>query len=505
MTTTNNPYKDAVRKARKKPEWFVRSVLRNKKSDPWQIELIEAVFDVKRKQLGLPTVVNHQGLNRFSIVSCHGTGKTTAVAMLMHAFEFTRRAKIIVTAPKQEQVTTRVWPAFRGLLANSIDAYKDLVNPTATRICWAGNENWCALVETANSPENMAGHHPSVDVPELMFIVEEASGVKDEMFPPMEGALTTEGAILVMISNPTKCEGEFWRSHCKPGTMEQYYKLHISPENSSFVSPAWVKSMISKYGRTSPVVKIRCLGEFADVSPNQLIPIAWIDDAKKPVPEGDGSFPRLRVSVDVADGGTDETVITAALHYDSFVVVLAQERHSFEAAVAPLKSAYAAIDMAKRYGYNAARGDDFVVDALGCGSGCAGRLIELGYPTVIYKGGEASDDSEQWRNRRTQSHICMRDAFRDKTVVLSETMYEDPADWEDLEGQMASIRTRPGTERHEELVTKEQMKKEGLKSPDMAESLAMQWATQTPTIGSGSDGEFLSSESQALDDMVGYV
>ena len=61
-------------------------------------------------------------------------------------------------------------------------------------------------------------------------------------------------------------------------------------------------------------------------------------------------------------------------------------------------------------------------------------------------------------------------------------MYEDESDWEDLRGQLTSIKTKPGTERVEEICTKKEMKAEGIKSPDMGDGIAMIYATQTPTL-----------------------
>jgi predicted GNAT family acetyltransferase len=54
------------------------------------------------------------------------------------------------------------------------------------------------------------------------------------------------------------------------------------------------------------------------------------------------------------------------------------------------------------------------------------------------------------------------------------------ADYDDLIAQLCSIKTPPNMERVEDLVTKQKMKDEGIKSPDRADSLAMQYATQAP-------------------------
>ncbi len=57
-------------------------------------------------------------------------------------------------------------------------------------------------------------------------------------------------------------------------------------------------------------------------------------------------------------------------------------------------------------------------------------------------------------------------------------------DWEDFMAQLCSIRRKAGTERVEDLETKAELLKRIAKSPDMADSWAMLFATQRPTLGS---------------------
>ena len=121
--------------------------------------------------------------------------------------------------------------------------------------------------------------------------------------------------------------------------------------------------------------------------------------------------------------------------------------------------------------------DDIVVDSLGVGAGTAGWLMDKRYNVVTYKGGESSDNTAQWRNRRVQSYINLRNAFRDKTIEFAQDALAEE-DWDDLIGQICSVEIDHSRDRVEDLLTKEDMKRKGIKSPDMADSLAMQYATQ---------------------------
>jgi len=469
-----NPLDEAVRIALTNPNWFADKIL-NCPNDSWQAEIMDAIADLDRARQGMPTLYNHDLKNKFSIVAGHGPGKTHLGAKVMHWFNFTRRAIIPCTAPKEKQLTTRLWPEFRRILQRGIKEYRDLILVEAMKIVWGNDPLWFATIEAASMPENLAGYHDDM----VLFIVDEASGIKEEMFPVIMGALTTEGSVLLMYGNPTKLTGEFYASHNKRGVMEDYYLRHVKPEESPHVSQKWVDGLVRRYGRDHPVVKVRAFGEFAEMMENQLIPLAWIERARDTSFTTDGSLPRMRISVDVADGGEDETVVTVARMFDTATLFLEQKRFNFEPSVSPIESGEAALRIYQAWGCTPKNGDDFVVDAIGVGAGTAGWLMKQGMPVIAYKGGEASDDTAKWRNRRTQSYIVMRDGFRDEAIFIADDF---TADWDDFTAQMCSIKSKPGTERLEELQTKEEMKRSGIKSPDMADSPAMVFATKQPSM-----------------------
>jgi len=439
---------DAILQAKNNPKQFFKAIL-GTELDLWQEELIQAVLDVERFQKGQPTVCNHDGKNKITVRAMHGPGKTFGVAGIMHLFNFIYKGRIIATAPKEKQLITRLWPAFRKIKSTALEFYQKLTVVDTTKITWAGDVDWVALAETASQPENLAGYHDDY----MLFIVEEASGVDEALFPVIEGALSTgKIVIFIMISNPTKNIGTFYDSHNRDKVSKYYYKLHVSLDKTTRVDPGWVKQMEDKYGKDSPVVQVRCYGNFADSDENQLIALSWIERARSDSYDEDGSIPRLRVTIDVADGGADDTVVTVAKMYESFTVILKKYRYNFPTAESPVLAA------------------------------------EAGYSVVIYKGGESSDDAKEWRNRRTQSYMGLRDAYRDNTLIILDSVWDDDDDWEDYIAQTCSIKSKPGAERVEDLMTKAEMVRKNIKSPDMTDGDCMIFATQQPVIGhSGPD------------------
>jgi len=470
--------RESKQRAFNNPLWFLKSIL-HEKPDPWQIVVIEAIADVHRKIKKQKTVVNHKGLNRISIRSCHGPGKTHCLAQVIHWWNYVFYGRIVCTAPKEKQLKTRLWPRYRKILRQADSSYANMIKVTATEIRILNDEDWGCTAETATDPDNLSGYH---DEPQLFLVDEGSAKVLDPMFPVIEGTLSTAGSVLVMIGNPTRTSGEFSNSHNKPGIKDLYFKMHIKPGDSRFIDPSWVRGMARKYGKKSPVYLVRAKGEFANTEENQLVALEWLEEAKGRERDTDGSIPKLRVSVDVADGGTDETVVTAALHYHSFTKYIKQRRYSFAPAVAPIESAQAGAKMFKEFGGEKNSDDDLVIDSIGVGAGTAGILIKGGYTVVTYRGGSGSDDTKIWSNRRTQTYMVFRDGLRDGTIDFADDFHDDEEDWEDFTAQTCSVHSKPGVERVENLETKEEMKRRNIKSPDLTDSAIMQLATQIPEM-----------------------
>jgi phage terminase large subunit len=306
--------------------------------------------------------------------------------------------------------------------------------------------------------------------------VDEATGVREDLFPVIEGALSTgKVVIFVMISNPSKKTGTFAQSWLSPRVAPDYCQIKVTLDKAPRVDRKWVQRMETKYGAHSPIVKIRCYGEFADDSPQQLISTSWIMAAMQREWDGETHRARLRVSADIADGGEDETVITVAEEHEYGRTLLKCSRHSLQPSVAVIE---AADIMEQRFAaFGGRKGvDEMVVDGLGVGAGTAGTLIKRGHRVIVHKGGESASNKDKWRNRRVQNYCAMRDAYRDGRVSVAEGCFE-PEDEEEMLAQMASIEIDPGSDKVEDLVTKEQMKARGLKSPDIADSISEQWTT----------------------------
>lgn len=462
------------------PAWFFSSILRAPLL-AWQLEGVEAILDVRRLADGIPTRVNHEGKARITVRSCHGTGKTHWLAQTMHLWNFiTPGTMIACTAPKEAQLRTRLWPRYRQLLRTAVDLYRRGIDVRMTRVvCW-GDDDWGAVAETASDPENLAGYH---DTP-MLFLVDEASGQRlDSMFPVIEGALTTPGSVCVEIGNPTRSSGEFWSHHNKPNVSHLYYRMHVTPDDApTLISRAWLETMATKYGADSPIYKVRCLGEFADQEENQLIPYTWLTEAREREPWDDGSLPRTVVTVDVAAGGDDFSVVEVSRFYSSFTYKIRQDKYNFKAREASRRIAQEAVRAFDSAGASGEKGDFIVVDMMGVGNGAFNYLSDWGYPVIGYAGGTRSDNPDRWRNRRVQSYWAFHDDLQAGRIVYDDNFVDAEDEWDEYFDQVCAIRTRPGLERVEDLESKEMLVKRTGKSPDRADASAMSYVTELPDV-----------------------
>lgn len=480
------------RRIRIDPAWFMKMVFRID-LDIWQVEAFEAMADVVKhfynnhpdpaKRPKTPYILkqNPEAKTKFSIRAMHGPGKTFFAAAAIIWFHFAFKGFSPATAPTIKQLKNRLWPNIRKIQSMADDFWRKSFEVRTTEVEWHKDPNWKCVAETGATPENMQGYHDLF----MLIVCDEASGIDEEMFPVIEGALSTgKIVILLLIGNPTRNQGTFADSHLKPKVSKYYHKIHVNLEKTTRVSPKWVKEMGEKYGVTSPVYRVRCLGDFAAEDENQLLSLSWLEEARIRAHRPDGSIPRQRLSVDVSDGGANFTVITHGIRYQSFTYLKKQTQHSYPGGEAVTLACDEVERQFYEKGMSKENGDDIVVDALGVGAGVVSELHRRGLPVIRYMGGATSDDPKEWRNRRVQSYMVLRDDFRDGSITIADDFVDDN-EWDDLDAQLCSIKRKPGVEKVEDLLTKKEMTDKGIQSPDRADSIAMQKATQTPMLVSG--------------------
>lgn len=240
----------------------------------------------KQRQI-LDSVRKHK---RTAVRSCHGVGKTATAAVAVLEFMLEGPCRVVTTAPTWAQVEQLLWreiamrhkniqPAFGTLFKTSLEVAPD----------------WFALGLSTDTPERFQGHHAN----RMLLVVDEASGVDESIYNAAEGFLTAEGARILLIGNPTRTTGTFYRAF-KPDS--GWNRIHISaldspnftgeavPEEVSraLVTQEWVMDAKRQWGEESPQYKIRVLGEFAETTGRQYF--QFLDNADTVDPEFRGNI-----------------------------------------------------------------------------------------------------------------------------------------------------------------------------------------------------------------------
>lgn len=268
---------------------------------------VEFVEDIIRatpdpEQAAILRSVAHNQLT--TVRSGHGVGKSTVEAWAVIWFMCTRPfPKIPCTAPTQHQLFDILWAEVSKWLRNNPALSGELIW-TKEKVYMRGYpEEWFAVARTASKPDALQGFHAD----DVLYIIDEASGVADSIFEPVLGSLSTPGARLLMCGNPTQLSGFFYDSHNK--NRASYSTFHIDGRRSSRVSLDFVQTIINMYGEDSDVFRVRVAGDFPLQEDDIFIPLSLVEASimteYKPRPH-----PTLvHIGCDVARFGDDKTVI----------------------------------------------------------------------------------------------------------------------------------------------------------------------------------------------------
>lgn len=239
------------------PVQFCREVL-DFEPDEWQKEAMYAVRDVPR----------------VAIKSGQGVGKTGVEACILIWFLLCwPDARIVATAPTKQQLHDVLWSEAAKWMNNS-PLLAHLIKWTKTYIYVKGYEKrWFAVARTATKPENMQGFHED----NMLFIIDEASGVADPIMEAIFGTLTGANNKLIMMGNPTKVTGAFHDAFTVDRNL--YHCMTVSSRNSPRTNKDNIESLDRKYGKNSNVVRVRVDGEFPEQDDDVFIPISWIEQS----------------------------------------------------------------------------------------------------------------------------------------------------------------------------------------------------------------------------------
>lgn len=458
----------------------------------------------------------------------HGVGKTTTEgALIWWHTECFEDSKTFCTAPTADQLYYVLWAELAKVLGKA-EKQADRLGLTPEfrlttmfrlvkdRLYWTGergDRTWFAQARTARKekPDALAGRHASdievrkledgteevIELSEsggsLLLVLEEASGIPDEIVQVAEGALSSSKTRLLMVGNPVRNTGFFARSH-KEERSSFTSTLHFACSKSPLVSPDYRLKLVKKYGEGSNVVRVRADGEFPKQDDDVLIPIELAEAAlERDLSEEPDDGSDLLMGVDVARYGSDRTVI-----------LLRRGRRVLEVWIRSLQSTMeTAGQVFAIYSSLSPKPRRVCVDGTGLGAGVVDRLKELGVPVSDVVVSEVATLAPVVRTRQTgfskEARFQRRDALPNRLrdylwlaardwLVDSEPSFADIDDKEaasDLAGELASVTYVINSDGKLVVESKDDRKRrlkdaDGTgRSPDIADALCLTFAPET--------------------------
>ena len=449
---------DAIEYLQKHPEEFPYIVYdkgpdgQPVKLEEWQTECLKALRKKKR----------------ISIRAGHGVGKSAYLTFVIHWFMLTHYpCKVPCTANSQSQLFDVLWselgvwhrcmkPEFKRLLIHKNDRIELSEDPA--------NNFAVARTSRRENPEALQGFHSE----NVLFVIDEASGIDEKIFEVARGAMSTPGAITVMTGNPTRANGFFHNAFTKNRT--RWFTKTVSCYDSTRVDPDYPKEIEEEYGKDSNVWRIRVAGlppkEDADaIIPRHLVDLSVGREVVQVGPEIWG--------VDVARMGNDRSalakrrgnVMTEPIKYwreKDAIQLSALIREEYDcAAVKPV---------------------EICIDVIGVGAGvvdiCASthnlpvRGVNVAERPAIH--------SDKYERLRDELWFQMKEWFGGYQCSLPKAQSEDVEKLMDVFiDEMTSPRFAFTPSGKLKVESKPQMKARGLKSPDLAEAFLMTFASQS--------------------------
>lgn len=432
------------------PDKFDRDIWPNDLPEVWQSEASRMIA----------------GSDRVAIRSGHGVGKSCWLARRIIWWGMTRNPwKVGCTAPSSGTMFDALWSELAKWHGKMPEGMKGLFEWKAERFEWKGGANVSyAVAKTARreTPEALQGLHSE----NMLFVIDEASGVDDIIFETARGAMSTVGAKTIMTGNPTRLGGYFFEAFHK--NRKYWEVMKVASHESTRCNLEELERWREEYGEESNFYKVRALGEFPDSEDGVIIPLYLVEAA---VIRDVEQVPSEEVwGLDVSGAGQD-------------LCALAKRRgNRMLEAIKTWRNDDTMVSVGKvmaEYRDAVVKPVQVCVDSNGIGAGVAHRLAEQGIPVHCVNVSESHSSNDRYLRLRDEMWELTRDWFYGKDVKIA----DDPA----FVGEISRIKWGLSSNGKMKAMSKYDMKlapPRGLgKSPDRSEAFCFTFMAGGSIVG----------------------
>lgn len=426
---------------------------------------------------------------RLSITSGHGIGKTSACAIIVLWFLFGRvDAQIGCTAPTATQMHDVLWKELALWIGRMPERIRNLYEHNKDYIRLKERpDSWFARAKTSSkeNSEALAGVHAEW----VMLLADEASGIEEQIFTVMDGALTSGNFLVILIGNPTRNSGYFYDTHNK--NKYAWVRLQFSGTQSPIVDLKYEQDQARQHGRDSEQYGIRVLGVFPSedtMSIDGYVRLIGSKDVNVIPKSQTTSFSKTSImGVDPSGEGDDKTVFAIRDEFKSRIIFK-------EATSNPKYIAEKILTFIDMYELNPA---NVVLDAFGIGTTIAGEVAKASNGKAIIQSinvGEQpdyEDEKEEYVNKRAlYYHKGIRGWIRSGGQIVEDS---------ELESELEIIYFKRNLQGKVQIMPKVEMIKRGYKSPNCADALMLTFHRQIIKKNRNSEEDDFEDSSRAFD------
>lgn len=432
---------------------------------PWQIDVLEQY---------------NKRTRRSSVRSGHGVGKTAVLSwMIMHHILFRFPQKTQITAPTEKQLFNALWAEVKKCWYKLPKAQHDLItvkHDRAELVERPGESFSSCATSRAETPEALAGVH--CDPGYVLLVGDEASGIPEAVFEAAAGSMSGHNAMTVLTGNPVRGQGMFYDTHTSlagDGTQGTWWTKKVScldvPEQ---VSADFVLDMKLRYGENSNAYRVRVLGEFPVSDDDTIIPFDLVESCF-------GRDVRTNLGANIIWG-----LDCARFGRDRSALAKRQQNKLMEPVKWWIK--LDTMELAARVKVEwdntplSLRPAEINVDVIGIGAGVCDRLRQLGLPARGINASESPSfaDKDKYANLKAELWFKGRQWFEKRDCVLPD-YYKDRArrmEGDDLVAELTipKYHFRKGSQKIE-VESKDDLKKRGMDSPDLADAFMLTFAS----------------------------
>ena len=423
-------------------------------------QILNITPDVQQKKV----ILQLYKKGKATVKSGRGCGKTFAGGIIIWHFLCTRsNAQVYITAASGGTIAGAIWPTLAKMYETMSPIYRDQSDFQSTQIKHKDAPfTWFAHSRTARieNPDALAGTHAK----QMLYIIDEASGVNDQMFKVISGSLTEEDNYLLMLSNPRKLSGFFFDSFNKPKSKKTYSQLTMSALDSEWVSERSIQDWKDMYGEDSNTYRVEVLGEFPTREDSSIIPwdlVVAASERDNVVPAGE-----IRWGVDMG-AGNDISVLVKRQGSKVFKDVKKWNYRDTMRVARLIMNEYNNTEKEMLP-------EAIYIDTIGIGKGAGDRLREKGLPIIPAVASNRAVSKKYNYNAKAEWWKEMYEWFRDQEPQI-------PQDDKLIE-ELTTCLSVPSNDGRFKIEPKDKYRLRLGRSPDAADALALTFSLKSKKI-----------------------